>query len=112
MAFTKKERAKLDYGRAVRRAFWFYGFHASPLTTTQISNLFDAGITEDEAFGIGCDVASGYAFPRIYKRATGTFVAVAFPNAPVPQGPTVTPRRFTIRERVQRFMARRAHNKA
>ena len=51
-----------DYIKAVQLEFAEYGFAACPLTSEMISYLYERSISVDQAYGIGCDINSGFTF--------------------------------------------------
>lgn len=50
------------YIAAVVREFSFYGFAKPPLSLSQIRECFNAPVSVDVAYSIGCDVNAGFDF--------------------------------------------------
>lgn len=50
------------YVAELRATFAFYGFPASPLSEAEMIECHTQGLTLDQAYSVGCDVASGWPF--------------------------------------------------
>jgi hypothetical protein len=50
------------YRNALVRKFSFYGLLEAPLTGEEILACFNAGLTLDDAYSVGCEVYSGLPF--------------------------------------------------
>jgi len=51
-----------NYKTELRQEFAHYGFTECPLTDCQMGILFRLGYSIGDAYGIGCDVNSGFYF--------------------------------------------------
>ena len=50
------------YSNALIHKFSFYGLLETPLTGAEILACFNAGLSLDDAYSLGCDVNSGFPF--------------------------------------------------
>lgn len=53
------------WDKALLRQFAKYGFIASPLSPAMRRKLYRAGYDLDSAYGVGCDVNSGFPFSQL-----------------------------------------------
>ena len=61
--------SKAQYKQDLKAEFAHYGFPNCPLSDSEIGTLYTLGYSLGDAYGIGCDVNSGFYFDEAIKGA-------------------------------------------